>query len=70
MRLRLQSRQVERTPQDSINELIIWKMNVLVVPETSVKFNRYSRTREEQWIFYKNFSVSGQIENLWMDEIS
>ena len=26
-------------PQDSINELIIWKMNPLVVPVTSVKFN-------------------------------
>ena len=25
-------------PQDSINELIIGKMNALVVPETSVKF--------------------------------
>ena len=34
----LQSKQVKRTPQDSINELIIWKMNVLVVPVTSVKF--------------------------------
>ena len=65
MRLRLKSRQVKRTPQDSINELTIWKMNALVVPETSVK----SCTRDEQWIFYENFSVSGQIENLWMDEI-
>ena len=27
-----------RTPQDSSNELIIWKMNPLVVPETSVNF--------------------------------
>ena len=34
----LQSRQVKHTPQDSINELIIWKMNPLVVPVTSVKF--------------------------------
>ena len=34
----LQSKQVKRTPQDSINELIIWKMNPLVVPVTSVKF--------------------------------
>ena len=25
-------------PQDSINELIIWKMNLLVVPVTNVKF--------------------------------
>ena len=34
----LQSRQVKRTPQDSINELIIWKMNPLVISVTSVKF--------------------------------
>ena len=34
----LQSKQVKRTPQDSINELIIWKMNPVVVPVTSVKF--------------------------------
>ena len=33
----LQSRQVKNTPQDSINELIIWKMNSLVVPVTGVK---------------------------------
>ena len=32
----LQSNQVKRTPQDSINELIIWKMNPLVVPVTGV----------------------------------
>ena len=30
--MRLQSNQVKRTPQDSINELIIWKMNPLDVP--------------------------------------
>ena len=34
----LQSNQVKRTPQDSISELIIWKMNPLVVPVTDVKF--------------------------------
>ena len=34
----LQSKQVKRTPQDSIIELIIWKMNPLVVPVTGVKF--------------------------------
>ena len=33
----LQSKQVKRTPQDSVNELIIWKMNPLVVPVTGVK---------------------------------
>ena len=34
----LQSKQVKCTHQDSINELIIWKMNLLVVPVTNVKF--------------------------------
>ena len=34
----VQLRQVKRTPQDSINELIIRKMNPLVVAVTSVKF--------------------------------
>ena len=34
----LQSRQVKHTPQGSINEFVIWKMNLLVVPVTSVKF--------------------------------
>ena len=36
--LLLQSNQVKRTPQDSINEFIIWKMDPLVVPVTGVKF--------------------------------
>ena len=26
--------------------------------------------RNEQWIFYENFSVFGQIENVWMNKIS
>ena len=34
----LQSKQVKGTPQDSVNELIIWKMNPLVVSVTCVKF--------------------------------
>ena len=34
----LQSRQVKRTPQNSTTELIIWKMNLSVVPMTTVKF--------------------------------
>ena len=38
LRQQLQSRQVKRTPQDSIIELIIWKMNPLVDPVTGVKF--------------------------------
>jgi len=45
-------------PQDSINELIIWKMYPLVVSVTGVN---------EQWIFYENFSVFGQIKTLRMD---
>ena len=60
-------------PEDSINELIIWKMN----PSNScfrdwpgVKFNSAFCMRNEQWICYENFSVFGQIENRWMDEIS
>ena len=43
----LQSKQVKRTPQDSINELNIWKMNPLVVPVTSVKFK--SELLHAQW---------------------
>ena len=35
---KLQSNKVKPTTQDSINELIIWKMNPLVVPVTGVKF--------------------------------
>ena len=50
-------------PKDSINVLIIWKMNLLVVPEAIDK----SCMHNEQWISYENFSVFGQIENLWMD---
>ena len=38
VRVSLQSNQVKRTPQVSISELIIWKMNPLVVPVTGVKF--------------------------------
>ena len=30
--------QVKHTLQDSVHELIIWKMNPLVFPVTSVKF--------------------------------
>ena len=63
-----QSRQVKRTPQDSINELIIWKRSPVVVPVTSVKF-KSAFLRNEVWIFNKNFSISGQIENLWLVKI-
>ena len=36
--LKLQSSQVKRTLIDIINESIIWKMNLLVVAATSIKF--------------------------------
>ena len=61
-RFHLQSKQVKRTPQDSINELIIWKMNPLVVPVSFVKFKAHFCLRNEQWISNENFSVLGQIE--------
>ena len=31
--------------------------------------SRHSCIRNKQWIFYDNFSVFGQIENLWIDKI-
>ena len=34
----LQSRQIKHTPIDSVNELIIWKMNLLVIAATRIKF--------------------------------
>ena len=63
----LPSMQVKRTPQDSINELIIWKMNLLVVPITSVKFKSAFLHAQWQAIFYENFPVTGKIKHLWMD---
>ena len=65
-----QGRSSARTPQDSINELIIWKMNPLVVPVTGVKFNSAFCMRNKQWICYGNLSVFVKIENLWVEEIS
>ena len=58
--LNLQSKQVKRTPQDSINELIIWKMNPLVVPVTCVKFK--SKLLHAKWAVnnsYESLSVFG-----------
>ena len=37
-------------------------MNPLVVPVTGVKFKRHFCMRNEQWIFYQNFSLFGQIK--------
>ena len=64
----LPSKQVKHTPKDSINKLIIWKMNPLVIPVTSVKFkSELLYAYYEQWIIYEKLSVFGQIENLWMN---
>ena len=52
------------TPQDSINELIIWKVNPLVVPVTSVKLKLAFLHAQWQGIFYENFPVSGKIKHL------
>ena len=45
-------------------------MNPLVVPVTSVKFKSAFRMCNKQWIFYENFLVFGQIENLGIDLVS
>ena len=61
----------KRTPQDSINEVIIWKINPLVVPVTIVKF--ISAFQHAYWagnILYKNVSVFAKIGNLWIDKIA
>ena len=60
----LQSMQIKCTPQDSINELIIWKVNPLVVPVTSVKLKLAFLHAQWQGIFYENFPVSGKIKHL------
>ena len=46
----LPSMQVKRT----LNELIIWKMNLLVVPITSVEFKSAFLHAQWQAIFYEN----------------
>ena len=75
--MKLQSRQLKRTPQDCINELIIWKMNPLVtngfifqdwlwqqllLPQPVLNSNLPSCMHNEWWFFYDNSSVFGQIE--------
>ena len=50
----LQSSQVNRIPQDAINESVIWKQPVS-------NSNLHSCMRNEQWIFDDNFSVFGLI---------
>ena len=55
---------VKSTPQDSISESVVWKINLLVFAKTSIKINSnlHSCMRNEQWIFYDNLSVFGQIK--------
>ena len=57
----LQSRQVKRTPQDSINELNIWKMNPLIVPVTIVKFK--SAFLHAQWAV----NILWELPCIWSD---
>ena len=54
--------------QDSIHELIIWKVNPFVA---SVTFSRYQIAfRNDRWIFHCNFLVYDEMENISMGEIS
>ena len=70
-----QSRQVKRTPQDSINELIIWKVNPVVVPVTiqigipacvirSEYFTKTSlylvRLKISDWLKLKTFTLNSR----------
>ena len=57
----LQSRQVKRTPQDSINELNIWKMNLLIIPVTIVKFK--SAFLHAQWAV----NILRELPSIWSD---
>ena len=54
----IQSRQVKHTLQDSVNELIIWKMNPQVIPMTIVSnSNWHSCMHKEQWNYFKRTSL-------------
>ena len=55
----IQSRQFKHTLQDSVNELIIWKMNPQVIPMTIVSNSNWHSCMHKE-----------QIENLWMDKIA
>ena len=57
----LQSRQVKCTPQDSSNELNIWKMNPLIVPVTIVKFK--SAFLHAQWAV----NILRELPCIWSD---
>ena len=47
-------------PQDCIKELIIWKIHLLVVAATSVKFKSVFLHDNEQWLFRNSSYVFGQ----------
>ena len=49
--LYLQSNQVKRTPQNNINELIIWILNPLVV------------SRMQEWIDYFNIKLASHFKS-------
>ena len=46
-RLRLQSNQVKRTPLDSINGSIIWKLNPLVVSKNAFIYSLLTRINDQ-----------------------
>ena len=48
---------VKSSPQDAINESIIWKMNLLVFSKTSIKFKSTFLHAEWAVNFYDNLSV-------------
>ena len=60
--LDLQSRQVKCTSKIPLKNWLFEKVSLVVVPVTTVVSNSnwHSCMRNEMWIFYENFSVSGQ----------
>ena len=54
--------------QDSIHELIIWKVNPFVASVTSVAGLKLHSN--DRWIFDCNFLVYDEMENISMGEIS
>ena len=55
----LQSNQVKRTPLDSINESIIWKLNPLVVSSIQIKI-RFLIGLYEQYMKPENQKARGK----------
>ena len=53
----------KRIDREGLGKRLTWtRQNPLVVPVTGVKFNRHSCMSNEQWIFYENFSLFGQMK--------